>query len=96
MNLYDYWNANPLKWEPIKMSDAQKLANEGWLVVAGWKAVQGSGHVVVIVPGVEENGWGIKVPVCMDTERNMKNAKQKLSKSFGKNKKDNMKFYKYK
>lgn len=29
--IVDHWNANPIKWEPIKMSDAQTLANEGWL-----------------------------------------------------------------
>lgn len=96
-DIVDYWEIHPEKWESIKMSEAQKLANEGWFVVAGWKAAPGkSGHVVVIVPGTEQVGWGGKVPVAMDTGANMRSESQKLSLSFGKDKKDNIKFFKYK
>lgn len=96
-DMVDYWENNSSKWEAVELKDAQRLANEGWFVVAGWKAATGSGHVVVIVPGKEDTGWkGMKIPVCMDTGREMKNAKQKLSQSFGISKKDNIKFYKYK
>lgn len=34
-DMIDYWSQNPSKWESIKMSEAQGLANEGWFVVAG-------------------------------------------------------------
>lgn len=96
-DIVEYWEKHPEKWLSIKMSEAQKLANEGWFVVAGWKAAPGkSGHVVVIVPGTEQVGWGTKVPVAMDTGANMRSESQKLSLSFGKDKKDNIKFFKYK
>lgn len=96
-DMIDHCDNNPLKWEPIEMSKAQELANQGWFIMAGWKAPTGSGHVVVIVPGEESYGWGgIKIPVCMDTGSGMKNTKQKLSQSFGITKKNNIKFYKYK
>lgn len=97
-DIVKYWINTPGKWEPIKISEAQKLANEGWFVVAGWlNPTPGqSGHVVVIVPGTEQAGWGGKVPMAMDTGRNMRSESQKLSNSFGLKKKENVVFFKYK
>lgn len=96
-DIVEYWEKHPDKWESITMADAQKLANEGWFVVAGWKNEPGkSGHVVVIVPGTEKNGWGGKVPNAMDTGQNMRTISQPLSYSFSKSKKANVKFFKYK
>lgn len=96
-DIVEYWKKHPDKWESIKMSEAQKLANEGWFVVAGWQSEPGhSGHVVVIVPGIEKTGWGGKVPNTMDTGQNMRTTSQPLSRSFGLKKKDNVKFFKYK
>ena len=99
-DMIDYWSQNPSKWEPIKMSEAQELANEGWFVVAGWKATSGSGHVVVIVPGITNkgnwNGLYINIPKAMDTGANMKTPSQGLNFSFGKKKHKDVIFFKYK
>lgn len=94
-----YWKDNPDKWEKITMSQAQKLANDGYFVVAGWinPTTGRSGHVVVIVPGTETHSgsWG-KVPNSMDTGYKMRTESQPLSQSFGKDKKDSTIFFKYK
>ena len=99
-DMIDYWSQNPSKWEPIKMSEAQELANEGWFVVAGWKATSGSGHVVVIVPGITNkgnwNGLYINIPKARDTGANMKTPSQGLNFSFGKKKHKDVIFFKYK
>lgn len=99
-DMVKYWKDNPSKWEKIEMKDAQKKANEGSFVVAGWinTKVGRSGHVVVIVPGTEtySKGWECNVPCSMDTGYKMKEEKQKLNESFGKDKKDDIVFFKYK
>ena len=81
------------------MSEAQRLANEGWFVVAGWKATSGSGHVVVIVPGITNkgywNGHYTDIPKAMDIGANMKTSSQDLNFSFGKNKQKDVIFFKY-
>lgn len=98
--IVDYWNANPSKWESVSMSEAQKLANEGWFVVAGWKATTGSGHVVVIISGETGKGnWNgvyTDLPNSMDTGANMKTESQLINKSFGKTKHKDVVFFKYK
>lgn len=95
-----YWENNPDKWPEIKMSEAQKLANEGYFVVAGWKNPEpgGSGHVVVVVPGetVKGSKWAPEVPVVLDMGRNMRHVKNAISGSFGPQKRPNVKFYYYK
>lgn len=94
-----YWQNNPSHWEQISISQAQQLANEGYFVVAGWINPSGrSGHVVVIVPGKESysSKWGCNVPQTMDTGADKRAASQPLSKGFGADKKDNVKFFKYK
>ena len=63
-------------------------------MVAGWEnPVPGkSGHVVVVVPGTEVNGW----PVCMDTGSNMRTVSQGLNYSFGRDKREYVEYYVYK
>ena len=97
--MVQYWNGNPDQWEPILMSEAQDYANQGYFVVAGWENPSGaSGHVVVVVPGEEEysSSWGEYVPVVMDTGGGMRNPKQSISISFGRNKKNQIVYFKYK
>ena len=98
--IVDYWKANPSKWESVSMSEAQGLANEGWFVVAGWKATTGSGHVVVILSGETGKGnWNgvyTDLPNSMDTGANMKTESQLINKSFGKTKHKDVVFFKYK
>jgi len=60
--------------------------------VAGWYNPDGSGQVVVIVPGTEENGW----PVDMDTGGNKRWTSNGLNHSFGSDKRDDVEYYKYK
>lgn len=90
-----HWNTSP-NWKEIDLHEAQEYANKGYFTVAGWinpeKGTDGterSGHVVVIVPGVEtkSNSWNTMVPCTMDTGYNMRNPKQTLSLSFGSKKK---------
>ena len=51
------------EWQPIDMSVAQGLANQGCIVIAG-KQEDPHGHVVIIRPGLEEisGKWGRKAP----------------------------------
>ena len=82
------------------MGEAQALANQGYIVVAGWHSLSDteSGHVALIVPGEEEMSgkWGCKVPMTMDTGEDHRWSCKKLSEGFGKNKKEKTKFYIYK
>lgn len=105
--IVQYWLDTPDKWERIKQSSlqatldtVQQLANDGWFVVAGWQNNSSgrSGHVVVIVPGELQNGgrWQVNVPQAMDTGYKMRSPSQGLNYGFGKDKKDNIYFFKYK
>ena len=38
-------------WQEVSASDAQRLANDGELVVAGLQNASGSGHTAIVVPG---------------------------------------------
>lgn len=51
------------EWQPVDMSVAQNLANQGCVVIAG-KQEDPHGHVTVIRPGLEEfsGKWQMKVP----------------------------------
>ncbi|WP_234119140.1 hypothetical protein [Bacteroides thetaiotaomicron] len=95
-----YWINNPKQWEPIQMSKAQNLANEGYFVVAGYINPTGSGHVVVIVPGTETlgnwNGTRTYLPNTMDTGSRMRSTSQPINRSFGKSKHNKVIFFKYK
>ena len=98
-DMVKYWQNNPSHWEQISVSEAQQLANEGYFVVAGWiNPSGGSGHVVVVVPGEETYSpkWGCDVPQTMDTGGNKRTPSQPISDGFGPDKKDNVKFFKYK
>lgn len=105
--IVQYWLDTPDKWERIKQSSlqatldtVQQLANDGWFVVAGWQNNSSgrNGHVVVIVPGELQYsyGWEVNVPQAMATGYKMRSISQGLHYSFGKNKKDNIYFFKYK
>jgi len=89
--IVEYWRASS-SWESITKSQAQSSANDGWFTVAGWYNPDGSGHVVVIVPGTEKGGW----PVDMDTGANMRSESQGLNYSFGKDKRDDVEYFRYK
>lgn len=94
-----YWMNNPIHWERISITNAQRLANEGFFVVAGWINPTGnSGHVVVIVPGEStySGSWGGYVPNAMDTGYMKRSSCQPISKSFGSSKKNEVVFFKYK
>ena len=95
-DMIDYWNNNPM-WDPITMSEAQNLANQGNFVVAGWKNYDGHGHVVVVVPGEEEYSgtWGEYVPVVMDTGDGKRYEKVKISVGLSGDKKNDVVFFKY-
>ncbi len=91
-------------WEEIPMDQAQQLANEGNIVMVGWKNPlasprnRNSGHVAMVVPGeMEESGsWGkCKVPMTFDVGQNVRQSKDMLTKGLGKDKKASTKFYRY-
>ena len=97
-DMVKYWNNNPQHWEKIEMAKAQSLANQGYFVVAGYINPNGSGHVVVVVPGEEgySKNWGGAIPNVMDTGRNMRTDSQTINYSFNKNLIPYVEFYKYK
>lgn len=99
-DMVKYWKNNPAQWESIRMAEAQRLANQGYFVVAGWINAKGSGHVCLIVPGKEVkknwNGISTYIPVTMDTGYGMRSKSQPINKSFGKNKHNEVVFFKYK
>lgn len=96
--MVQYWRNHPENWEKIDMKQAQKLANEGFFVVAGYRNPNGSGHVVVVVPGEESYSpsWSDYVPKVMDTGEDKRTDSQPLSLSFGDDKINDVEFYKYK
>ena len=105
-HIYDYLNNNNAKdkWYEVKGPEGlQQLANEGHIVVAVWKNPTGrSGHVACIIPGEEiySDTWGCKVPITMDTGGmsrwpSSRDLGKTLARSFGKNKKDFVKYYIY-
>ena len=99
-DMVKYWKNNSSQWESIRMSEAQKLANQGYFVVAGWINTKGSGHVCLIVPGVEKkgnwNGGRVNIPNTMDTGYNMRYKSHPITESFGKGKHNGVVFFKYK
>ena len=61
--IIDYIVNNASEWQPVAMTDAQAMANEGSWLVAGLKSTelgQAHGHVVTIRPGREvySGKWG--------------------------------------
>lgn len=92
------WRDNPEYWQQIPLSQAQSYANDGYFVVAGYIAPEGSGHVVVILPGIAKNSpsWGCNVPVTMDTGSGKRWDNKFLSDSFGCKKKDYITYFFYK
>jgi hypothetical protein len=86
-------------WKKIDtMEDAHKLAEEGYIVVAGWHSHSAeSGHVAVVVPGdmVKDEWWGCPVPLTLDTGAHARQAAGQLSKGFGKGKRQKIEFYVY-
>lgn len=97
-DMVKYWQNNPQHWEKIEMVKAQSLANQGFFVVAGYINPNGSGHVVVVVPGEEgySKNWGGAIPNVMDTGRNMRTESQTINYSFNKSLIPYVEFYKYK
>lgn len=99
-DMVKHWKNNSSQWESIRMSEAQKLANQGYFVVAGWINTKGSGHVCLIVPGVEKkgnwNGGRVNIPNTMDTGYNMRYKSHPITESFGKGKHNGVVFFKYK
>lgn len=91
------WQHHPEKWQKISLGEAQKCANNGLFVVAGWVNSNGHGHVVVIVPGtpVRSNRFNADMPCTMDTGEGMRTITY-LHYSFGKEKIPHVVFYYYK
>ena len=87
-------------WEEIPMQEAQALANQGEIVIAGAINEEGKdphGHVVLIVPGTEEysGNWKCKVPMSMDTGKDQRWSARKMSHGMGKHLKGKVKFFLY-
>lgn len=97
-----YWISSS-DWTEITLAEAQTYANNGYFTVAGWintslrsDGSEESGHVVVIVPGETQKGWkGMDLPCVMDTGGGMREERQRLSLSFGSDKKDGIRFFYY-
>ncbi len=87
-------------WEQVSINEAQNLANQGHLVVAGWQNPNpnSSGHVMVVVPGsmVYDRRWDCMVPMVMDTGSSTRSSCQPLSGNMGSSKKNSTYFFKYK
>lgn len=86
-------------WKAVSLEEAHKLANEGEIVMVGWHSQSAeSGHVAMVVPGKSEYSgkWKCNLPMTMDTGENKRWALKMLSYSFGKEKKETVKFFRYK
>jgi hypothetical protein len=83
---------NSTNWTPISKAEAQSAANSGYFVIAGWYNSNGSGHVVVIVPGTAVNGW----PQGMETGDDKRWESKPINNSFGRDKRDDLEYFKYK
>lgn len=94
------WAQHPEKWKRISLEEAQKYANAGLFVVAGWINPTGrSGHVVVILPGEAKPSkrFNKDMPRTMDTgENKRKYQNHYLDNSFGPSKLPHVVFYYYK
>jgi hypothetical protein len=56
--LVDYFNDAKNGWVEVDADTAQALADAGHLVIAGKKADEGSGHVVIVAPGGKVHSGG--------------------------------------
>ena len=88
-------------WQEIQFHEFYDYVCKGYFTVAGWINPKGSTeseHVAFFVPGVPEysTNWGNNVVCKMDTGYKMRTSKQKLSLSFGKDKKDSIHYFIYK
>ena len=102
--IVDHFADSP-DWEEIPMDQAQQLANEGNIVMVGWKNPLASprnthsGHVAVVVPGEMgqsgEDRWNCQVPMTFDVGAGVRQSKNMLTKGLGKDKKATTKFYRY-
>lgn len=96
--MINYWQNSP-NWEAITMKEAISHTKNGHFVVAGWinPFTNGSGHVVVIMPGSGYSpDWDEDVPNSMDTGNNHRWISQRISFSFSAKKKDNILYFYYK
>ena len=61
--IIDYMSRKPEEWGPVDLGQAQGLANDGHILIAGAVA-EPNGHVVVLRPGVPDLSakWQSKVP----------------------------------
>jgi hypothetical protein len=90
-DMVNYWRTSS-QWQTISKSQAQALANAGYFVVAGWKNSSGNGHVVVIVPGSEVDGW----PSGMDTGLGKRWKSRGINYSWGRDKRNDVEYFYYK
>lgn len=94
------WRKRPQNWIPIKLSEAQELANKGYFVVVGWKNPNAgsSGHVAVVVPGTEirSSSWGGTVPVILEMGKGRRYPKKGLNYGFHHDKKPQIEIFYYK
>ena len=56
------------EWQDVAVDAAQFHANQGALVLAGWKNPDGHGHICVVMPGIPEDSlsWGSLAPKVMN------------------------------
>lgn len=93
------WDKNSRYWQKIDWDKAIKCANDGLFVVAGWHNRNGSGHVVVILPGTPlfHKVHNRNMPPVLDT--GPKHRKEKgfyLNNGFGPDKFSSIQFYYFK
>lgn len=69
-DMIDYFSAKPDSWETIDLKNAQNMANQGSLVIAGHKDIP-HGHVCVIMPGIAKTSghWNAQAPACINVGR---------------------------
>ncbi|MEL7002300.1 MAG: RHS repeat-associated core domain-containing protein [Bacteroidota bacterium] len=89
--------ANSNNFEVVELSEVQELANQGDIVIGAKSETSGSGHVVLAVPGEESysSTWKANVPQVMDTGRNKRASKQKVSLSWTGSASSGVVWYKY-
>jgi hypothetical protein len=51
------------RWKPVAVSEIDKYANQGVLVVGGLENKSGNGHVVVVYPGTPKMSGGYKAVI---------------------------------
>ena len=84
---------NSDRFKEIDKSQVSEYANQGDIVIIGKQrsAGENQSHVVMGMPGEPDNGW----PIVMDTGANKRSTEKGINWSWGKNNRNNIKYYLY-